>query len=94
MFTRTSVSGDDSWDKRETDSTTVGSFDRNSATTSTFGDTEITSDAGEAIYLIEEGSTNKILTEDLYQILLGYLKNWKQVTTRLMSWVRRNFTES
>ena len=70
-------------------------FNRRGVTiTSSFGDRNITSTDGNPFYLIEEGTNNKILTEDLFKILLGYLKNWKEVNTKTSSWVRRNFTGS
>jgi hypothetical protein len=93
MFNRRDVSTTSSWNRRDA-STGVSSFDRVDAGTTEFGDSDITTTSGSPFYLVEEGTDDKILTEDLYQILLGYLGNWKEINTKISTWVRRNFTES
>jgi len=93
MFNRRDITTTSSWSDTDIGAT-ASAFERVDADTSTFGDSDITTTSGNPFYLVEEGTDDKILTEDLYQILLGYLGNWKEINTKISTWVRRNFTES
>ena len=82
-----------SWDEASTTSATSASFDRVDGDTDSYDDSDVTTTDGSPFYLVEEGTDDYILTEDLDQILLGYWSNWKEINTKISQWTRSNFTE-